>query len=282
MTWGSMRRLFMETCAMDFNEKNYIIIPAGDYVVGLDLHQLESIYAWLNDPTVRREFLSASYPAHTIRLERVLIRKSLVTRDEFSAFAAETGHVTDAEKDGWGWISKDGQWRKQEGLNWRNPLGDEEYSEGDDAGAMPVMQASWNDASAYCAWLAGRGGRPVRMPYEREWEVFAGMTGVAGAGERASVGDAGAIVTDFIATVKIAMSNEWNNSTGLLWEWTEDWYDRYPGGPDQKDFGRVYKVLRGGSAVSLPIQRCREFRLRKCPTARSPYYGFRVALPVLP
>ncbi len=64
---------------------------------------------------------------------------------------------------------------------------------------------------------------------------------------------------------------------GLLWEWTDDWYEPYPGGIDMKDYGTVYKVLRGGSILSLPVQRTREFRLRKCPTARSPYYGFRIA-----
>jgi hypothetical protein len=41
----------------------------------------------------------------------------------------------------------------------------------------------------------------------------------------------------------------------------------------------VYKILRGGSLMSLPAQRSREYRFRRCPTARSPFYCFRVAIP---
>ena len=56
-----------------------------------------------------------------------------------------------------------------------------------------------------------------------------------------------------------------------------NWFDKYPGGDDNDEFGEVYKILRGGSILSHPVQRTKEFRFRRCPTARSPYYGFRIA-----
>ena len=41
------------------------------------------------------------------------------------------------------------------------------YSEGDDD---PVVDVSWEDARAYCAWLAEKSGLSVRLPSEAEWE----------------------------------------------------------------------------------------------------------------
>lgn len=35
---------------------------------------------------------------------------------------------------------------------------------------MPAVGPSWEDAAAFCAWLSGREGEPVRLPSEAEWE----------------------------------------------------------------------------------------------------------------
>jgi formylglycine-generating enzyme required for sulfatase activity len=34
----------------------------------------------------------------------------------------------------------------------------------------PVVCLSWNDADAYCRWLAKGSGATVRLPREAEWE----------------------------------------------------------------------------------------------------------------
>ena len=34
----------------------------------------------------------------------------------------------------------------------------------------PVVCVSWNDADAFCKWLAKETGTKVRLPYEAEWE----------------------------------------------------------------------------------------------------------------
>src|SRR5437764_551459 len=40
-------------------------------------------------------------------------------------------------------------------------------------GEHPVTLIGYEDASAYCAWLASKTGRPARLPTEAEWEKAA-------------------------------------------------------------------------------------------------------------
>jgi formylglycine-generating enzyme required for sulfatase activity len=261
-------------------DNDLIKIPAGEYTIGLSNDSLESAYRLIRNTAIKQEFISSSFPAHAVHVDEVLIKKFLTTCEEFSVFIADTGHVTEAEKEGWGWVLFKERWQKRNGVSWRAPFGsldDERYRA---HGDMPVMQVSWNDAASYTAWLSVRIGKPVRLPREAEWEVFARLGGVAGAGEFSNENGAAAAPNGFVETIHQALDAGAHVSTGLLWEWTEDWYSSYPGGMESKEYGRTYRVLRGGSAVSMPVQRTREFRLRKCPTARSPYYGFRIAIPV--
>ncbi|HPL15977.1 MAG TPA: SUMF1/EgtB/PvdO family nonheme iron enzyme [Spirochaetota bacterium] len=261
---------------MIFNESEYIRIPAGDYSIGISPMVLDTAIGALKEGAVRSEFLANACPEHVVHVDDVFIRKTLATYRDFLAFAQDTGYLTEGERQGWGWIWQDGRWQKKSGVSWRCPFGtsdDKRYRNNDD---MPVMQVSWNDAAAYCAWFSGRAGRSARLPREAEWEVFAGISGVCGMGDWAR-GTSDPPPKPNLLEAICELPGGSGHATGLLWEWVDDWYDRYPGGSDHRDFGTVYKVLRGGSVLSLPVQKTREFRLRKCPTARSPYYGFRVA-----
>jgi len=44
---------------------------------------------------------------------------------------------------------------------------------GFDRDDQPVVGVSWNDASAYCRWLAAQTGLPCRLPSDPEWEYAA-------------------------------------------------------------------------------------------------------------
>ena len=70
-----------------------------------------------------------------------------VTNAQFAVFVAETGHVTDPERRGFGYVWP-GRWTKVPGADWRhrsgpasNPIGLDDH---------PVVQVSWNDARAFC------------------------------------------------------------------------------------------------------------------------------------
>ena len=87
-----------------------------------------------------------------------------VTNTEFAAFVRATGHATDPEKSGEGYVWTD-KWRAVAAADWRHPHGP--GSSVDGHADHPVVQVSRRDAAAYCAW------RGARLPTEPEWEFAA-------------------------------------------------------------------------------------------------------------
>ena len=87
-----------------------------------------------------------------------------VTNRQFAAFVRATGHVTDPERTGQGYVWTD-RWRPVRGADWRHPHGPGSSLAGKDD--HPVVQVSRRDAAAYCAW------RGRRLPSEAEWEFAA-------------------------------------------------------------------------------------------------------------
>jgi len=54
---------------------------------------------------------------------------------------------------------------------WKNPSDDgKPLVQGDD---HPVVEVSWDDAAAFCAWLSKKEGRTYSLPTEREWNLAA-------------------------------------------------------------------------------------------------------------
>lgn len=192
----------------------------------------------------------------------------------------------------------DGAWKNIEA--YKVPV-----SEADD---HPVVNVSWDDAVAFCAWLSKHEGATYRLPTDREWSYAVGigtkeekgstpelldgkLKGLypwgkawpppAGAGNFADTSGAakipGMIVvpgyTDGFATTAPVTSFKPNklglyDLSGNVWEWCEDWYNK----------NRKERVLRGGSWHYDPLSLLSSDRLYNDPATRDIYRGFRCVL----
>ena len=87
-----------------------------------------------------------------------------VTNTQFARFAAASGHVTDPERSGAGYVWNL-RWRLVPGADRRHPEGPGSSL----SGRMdhPVVQVSARDAAAFCAFYG------LRLPSDEEWEYAA-------------------------------------------------------------------------------------------------------------
>ena len=116
-------------------------IPAGKFLVGSPVSEEDRVSnESQNEVAISKPFYMGRTP---------------VTVDQFAAFVKDSGYKTEAEKDGWsyGFEVTAGQLvaKKVDGCTWRNPSFRQQ-------GDHPVVQVSWNDAQAFCAWLSKKSG----------------------------------------------------------------------------------------------------------------------------
>ncbi len=117
-------------------------------------------------------------PHHPVTITHgFAIGRTEVTRDQYAAFVADTHRPQDAK--GCSVLDRaHDAWVYRSGYSWDHPGVKS-------SGAHPVTCVSWNDATAYAAWLAQKTGQPYRLPSEAEWEYAAR----AGTGSAAPWGD---------------------------------------------------------------------------------------------
>jgi formylglycine-generating enzyme len=225
-------------------------------------------------------------PAHEVGLEPFAIEAYAVTNHRFAAFVAATGHVTEAERDGWSFVfagrlpadhpptralASAPWWRQVTGASWRHPDGPGSEARPD----HPVVHVSFDDAAAFCAWAGGR------LPTEPEWEYAAraGRRSRYPWGDDLGPGRCNTFRGDFphgpagTAPVDAYAPNEFglHNVIGNVWEWTADAFAAPNGSLGAH-------AIRGGSYLCHPTH-CNRNRLAGRTGGDRPmgHIGFRTA-----
>lgn len=237
-------------------EPGMVFVPGGEFLRGRSYDWADTRLAWYPNP------LKDDTPVRKVNVNPFYMDMAEATNERYRAFTKAT--------------------RRKVPYHWFKgeiPKSKEQH---------PVVNVSWDDAVAFCAWEG------KRLPTEAEWErASRGLV----EGRMYPWGDSN-------PTAKLAVygsdggpsavcSKERNyfglcDMIGNVWEWTADWYDRnyYEVAPDRDPPGPaqgIYRTLRGGSWFDQPtlFLTC-SYRSWARPSERSPTIGFRCVRAVTP
>jgi serine/threonine-protein kinase len=200
-------------------------------------------------------------PAHPVTVQPFLMDRTEVSNTEYADFVRETNHAAPAH-----WIGN------------KPPFGQEQW---------PVVNVSFDDATAFAEWRSKRDKVTYRLPTEEEWEYAARN------GEQSDLYPWGAEWKDKAAVLKDATpapvgsraegKNKWGvlDLIGNVWEWTSSKASVYPGNPAKVPSSiQDWVAIRGGcyvsdpSKVDAPVSAClREF---VPPSTKTTLLGFRL------
>ncbi len=227
-----------------------VLIPEGPFTMGSSEEDIQWAVRQFRSESL--DWYRDETPAHSVTLPAFEIDKYEVTIAEYSLFMEATGKPAP---------------REFENPRLNHPR-------------QPVVSVSWQDAKDYCLWAK------KRLPTEAEWEK-------AARGKDARHFPWGDEPDAMNANIRGKGDNYRNTSpggkfpegaspygvmdmSGNVWEWTEDWYQPYPGNEFDNDFyGGKFKVIKGGSWNSnLDLARP-SVRGNALPDQKKNYIGFR-------
>lgn len=230
-------------------------------------------------------------PRHRTYVDEFAIGVCPVTNAEYAQFVRETAHPSPAVRALPMMVtaSAEADFRSlASAYFWTNgtpPAGRESH---------PVTLVGFEDATAYCVWLAAKTGKAVRLPTEAEWERAA-RGGIDG--RRYPWGDSlDATCAHFLPASSVKSERgtapvgsyppngfDLHDMAGNVWEWVADWYS--PGyyeraqyvNPQGPETG-LMRVVRGGAWVNDDgrFLRC-AYRHKLPPDSYSYSIGFRIA-----
>jgi formylglycine-generating enzyme required for sulfatase activity len=210
-----------------------------------------------------------------------------VTRGEYGAFVAATGH----KPDGGCYIWTGSTWEEHANRSWRSV----NFPQDD---RHPALCVNLGDAGAYVSWLSTKTGKTYRLLSEAEREY------VARAGTATPFWWGSSISTDLAnydgrTAYAGGRKGEWRQRTlpadsfgpnpwglygvhGNVWDWTEDcWNEANAGNPGDGSPRRsgdcTWRVVRGGAWNYPPGDLRATHRYWNLPHNRSTVQGLRVA-----
>ena len=194
-----------------------------------------------------------------------------VTRRQFAQFVKYDGYKTEAEK-------------ANSDYTWSDPP----FTSFNQTDNDPVVDVSWNDATAFCAWLSKKEWKTYELPTEAEWEYAcrAGTTTAFSFADPKDIGDYAWYSGNsgsHTHPVGEKKANPWGlyDMHGNVWQWCDDGYGKYQEGPVKDPIGRDIghsHVMRGGSWTGAP-RLCRSDHRNVCgPGGSGGDIGFRVVL----
>ncbi len=194
-------------------------------------------------------------PVHRVSVGKFAMGKFEVSFAEYDKFAEATGRKKPNDR-GWG------------------------------RGNRPVINVSWNDATAYAKWLSNQTGKTYRLPTEAEWE-YAARAGTETKYWWGNDIDKSKANYSYNLGKTSPVGNYNSNKFGLydtvgnVWEWTCSEYEDKYNGKEKTCINKnsnKYRVLRGGSWNYDPRYVRTAFRLRSTPYSRVVDDGFRVVV----
>ncbi len=276
--------VFQDTLRDGGSGPEMVVIPAGSFRMG----------------DIQGEGFSNEQPVHSVSVASFAMGRYEVTVGEFRRFVEATGYQTDAEKgDGCYVVNNEGYWETEKDANWRNPY----LSQTDN---HPVVCVSWNDATAYAAWLTEQTGHQYRLPTEAEWEYSARAGTETSRYWGNNPDDACAYANVHDNTSKEVNGFSWThhdctdgyaktapvgrfqpNAYGLFdvlgnaWEWTCSEYESSYQGAEQRcvstDDSSSLRALRGGAWGNEPRFVRTAYRNRSSHGCRGDGVGLRLA-----
>jgi formylglycine-generating enzyme required for sulfatase activity len=235
-----------------------VYVPAGEFQMGSSDADVDQAFEQCKkyDSNCKRTYFETERPLHTVALDAFWIDKYEVTNAQYEKCVAAGACLPSAYAD-------NGQFN-----------GDRQ----------PVVGVSWDEATAYCRWVAGRlpteaewekacRGTDGRIyPWGNKWDGFKANTDESGPGK--TTDDVGSYPTGASPYGALDMA-------GNVWEWVADWYGQYNSGRQVNPTGpssRQNRVQRGGSWLfDRNYARC-AYRSSANPDFRLNGIGFRVVL----
>jgi formylglycine-generating enzyme required for sulfatase activity len=230
-------------------------------------------------------------PVHRVHVSEFYIGRCPVTQEEYARFVRATGHPAPAVRALPLVATVGGESAFTEIASryaWTGDAPPEGHL------SHPVVLVRYQDALAYCAWLAGELDRAVRLPTEAEWEKAA-RGGQEGRqypwGDEIDPSRCNFLVDPSLKGqrgTRPAGTYPTNgfglyDMSGNVWEWVFDWYapGYYATGAGRDPTGApagAMRIVRGGSWVNDDIRMLRcAYRHKVPPDTYSYSVGFRIA-----